>query len=234
MLCKGKPAEVTKVFNINEDIEFTHDKAMETIKNLKEISKTLQTVKNYEKYFIVPEFCDEEPELSEKNREDGLMPYHVPLSYNMRLAEESLAKKYSDEIDRAMFIVNDILYTEDQEDENTDEVKREKTLKHRKEAEQLTETFIPVIKKVKKLAKRLHSVNILHNDLFPRNVVVMKDGSYRLIDFDSSVVREKPKNEDERILLANEKKKEVNDFIRECLLAWDEVYYDLYETLPTA
>lgn len=237
MLCKGEPAEVTKVFNINEDIEFTHDKAMETIANVKEISDKLKTFyksedkdgqKEYEKYFIIPEFCDEEPTLSEKNKEDGLKLYHIPISYNMKLAKESLAKKYRTDINRVIFIVNDIWYTydpteDDWGDKNTEEVKVQKTKDYRPEVEELTKKFIPVCEKVKALLDKLHDANVLHNDMQVGNVVEMKDGSYRLIDFDSSsIVKGKVTDE--------QRKKEMEDFVK-TLAGWDDTYPDLYETL---
>ena len=217
MLCKGVPAAVTKVFSIGRDM--THQEAMDTIKKLKVISAKLEKIDSKQDFFLYPEFCDEEPTLSEENKKDKLTIYDIPISYNMRRADKTLREAHKEEFDKGDAIIDTIMESEDME------ILRDK---YRPEAQTLVEkTYIPIFKKVKELLVKLHSENILHRDMSPDNVMVMKDKSYRIIDFDASTVSDIP-------IKSSETSKEMRDLVRTTLVGWSRVYPDLYERMVDA
>lgn len=185
MLCNGTAAEVTKVLTVSR-----REQAKNIIAKLKSISERL---KPYDKYFIIPEFCEGTSTLSQTNIDDGLTEADKEISYNMKLGEMTLAQKYESDMKKALNVA-----------------------KNPSPPGKLSvkATFMPVFKKVKELIDKLHSLNILHGDLSPSNVMVMKDdGSYRLIDFDLSREGE---------LLPSEKRREIVGFIEDCLPGWSD------------
>lgn len=217
MLCKGRPAEVTKVLTVSR--ELSHPAALNTIKRLKLISVTLKEIDPNQESFLYPEFCDEEPTLSDENKKDGLTVYDIPISYNMRRADKTLREAHKSDFDKADTMIDTIMESEDLE------ILRRK---YRPEAEALvTQTFLPIFKKVKELLDKLHSVNIVHNDMSAENVMVMKDGTYRLIDFDLSVTMNDP-------LETFQKREEMKKLVSTSLMGWSRVYPDLYTRMVNA
>ena len=210
MLCKGTPAEVTKVFDIGS--EMTHEGAMSTIKKLKVISAKLKEIDRNQDFFLYPEFCDEEPMLSEENKKDGLTVYDIPISYNMGRADKTLRDAYKAEFDEADKMMDTIYDSEDLE------IMRRK---YRPAAEALADKFVVIFGKVKTLLDKLHSIDIVHNDMSSQNVMVMKDGSYRLIDFDLSRINSTP-------LEPFQKRDEMKTLVSMSLMGWSKVYPDLY------
>ena len=210
MLCKGTPAEVTKVFDIGS--EMTHEGAMSTIKKLKVISAKLKEIDRNQDFFLYPEFCDEEPMLSKENKKDGLTVYDIPISYNMGRADKTLRDAYKAEFDEADKMMDTIYDSEDLE------IMRRK---YRPAAEALADKFVVIFGKVKTLLDKLHSIDIVHNDMSSQNVMVMKDGSYRLIDFDLSRINSTP-------LEPFQKRDEMKTLVSMSLMGWSKVYPDLY------
>ena len=210
MLCKGTPAEVTKVFDIGR--EMTHEEAMNTIRTLKVISAELEKIDPNQHFFLYPEFCDEEPTLSEENKKDKLTIYDIPISYNMRRADKTLREAYKAEFDEADKMIDTIYDSEDMEILRT---------KYRPAAEALANKFVGIFGKVKTLLDKLHSIDIVHNDMSSQNVMVMKDGTYRLIDFDLSRINSTP-------LEPFQKREEMKRLVSMSLMGWSKVYPDLY------
>ena len=210
MLCKGTPAEVTKVFDIGR--EMTHEGAMSTIRKLKVISAKLEEIDRKQDFFLYPEFCDEEPTLSEENKKDKLTIYDIPISYNMRRADKTLREAYKAEFDEADKMMDTIYESEDM-----DILRR----KYRPEAEALADKFVGIFGKVKTLLDKLHNIDIVHNDMSSQNVMVMKDGTYRLIDFDLSRINSTP-------LEPFQKRDEMKTLVSTSLMGWSKVYPDLY------
>lgn len=216
MLCKGTPAEVTKVFTVGSDM--THEEAMSTIKQLKIISAKLKEIDRNQDFFLYPEFCDEEPTLSSENEKDGLTVYDIPISYNMTRADKTLRDAHKVEFDKADAMIDEIMESEDLE------ILRRK---YRPEAEALADKFVVIFGKVKSLLDKLHSVNILHGDMSAENVMVMKDGTYRLIDFDFSRINATP-------LEPSQKREEMETLVSMSLMGWRRVYPDLYTRIVAA
>ena len=212
MLCKGTPAEVTKVFDIDGENEMTHEGALNTIKKLKVISAKLKEIDPNQDFFLYPEFCDEEPTLSDENKKDRLTVYDIPISYNMRRADKTLRDAHKSEFDEADKMIDTIYESEDME------ILRRK---YRPAAEALADKFVTFFGKVKTLLDKLHSINILHGDMSSQNVMVMKDGTYRLIDFDLSRINSTP-------LEPFQKRDEMKTLVSMSLMGWSKVYPDLY------
>jgi tRNA A-37 threonylcarbamoyl transferase component Bud32 len=146
------------------------------------------------------------------------------VSYNLKRAEQTLLERYAAEFKKADDIMNAIQGPED--NPYSDKVTEENVFKYKKDATAVVEALLPVFKKVKELVSKLHSVNILHNDLKADNVMVMKDGTLRLIDFDMSTLNDS--------LEPFQKKQEIKDFIRASLPGWFSIYPDLYTRLLNA
>lgn len=155
--CEGKDVKgyVSKVFMTKEEFHKINKKVIETIK----------TIPDYEKYFILPEFCENVGEPSEENMEDGVTKENKRNSYLMRRGEETLATRIKD-------LISDPEYYSEQE--------LEKFMLH-----DLKDMFIGL--------HLLHEKNILHGDLHTENILVnwVKQGKgeelvglYRFIDFD--------------------------------------------------
>lgn len=210
MLCKGTPAEVTKVFDIGR--EMSHEAAMNTIRKLKVISAKLKEIDPNQDFFLYPEFCDEEPTLSEENKKDGLTVYDIPISYNMKRADKTLYEAHKDDFDKADKMIDTIMESEDMQ------ILRRN---YRPEAEALADKFVGIFGKVRTLLDKLHSINIVHEDMSSQNVMVMKDGSYRLIDFDLSRINSTP-------LEPFQKREEMKTLVSMSLMGWSKVYPDLY------
>lgn len=210
MLCKGTPAEVTKVFVIGRDM--THEEAMNTIRTLKVISAELEKIDPNQHFFLYPEFCDEEPELSDENKKDKLTDYDIPISYNMKRADRTLREAHKAEFDEADKMMDTIYDSKDLEFMKQ---------KYRPEAESLANKFVVIFGKVRTLLDKLHSVNIVHGDMSSENVMVMKDGTYRLIDFDMSRINSTP-------LEPFQKRDEMDNLVSMSLIGWNKVYPDLY------
>lgn len=211
MLCKGTPAEVTKVFDVTSG-NISHPQAMATIKKLKIISAKLKEIDPNQDFFLYPEFCDEEPTLSDENKKDGLTIYDIPIGYNMRRADKTLREAHKADFDKADAMIDEIMESEDME------ILRRK---YRLAAEALADKFVVIFGKVKTLLDKLHSIDIVHNDMSSQNVMVMNDGSYRLIDFDLSRINSTP-------LEAFQKREEMKRLVSMSLMGWSRVYPDLY------
>ncbi len=158
--CVGKDTTgyVSKVFNAKEEFDKVDRKVIETIK----------TIPDYEKYFILPEFCDNVGELTDENKEDGLTEENKQNGYLMRRGEETLAERIKELTTESMTGVS---YSE----------------------RQLGNFMIHDLKDMFKGLQLLHEKNILHGDLHTENILVnwVKQGKYgelvglyRFIDFD--------------------------------------------------
>ena len=211
MLCKGTPAEVTKVFDLTSG-NMDDQEVMDTIRKLKVISAKLKEIDPNQDFFLYPDFCDEEPELSAENKKDGLTVYDIAISYNMKRADKTLRVAHKADFDEADTMIDTIMESEDLEI-----MKR----KYRPTAEALTNKFVVIFGKVKSLLDKLYTIDILHGDMSAENVMVMKDGTYRLIDFDLSKIKSTP-------VESSEKKDEMDDLVRKSLLGWSRVYPDLF------
>lgn len=108
-------------------------------------------------YFLYPEFCDTPGALTDENKADNVTNKNKAYSYLMRKAERSLEQEY---------------------DEKTKEIQ--------KDVAKAIDYLKPIVAEVLTLLKRLHDNGIVHRDFHMGNVVRMKDGSLRIIDFDTA------------------------------------------------
>lgn len=158
--CEGKDTKeyVSKIFKTKEAFDKVDRKVINEIK----------TIPDYEKYFILPEFCENVGELSEENKKDGITEDNKRNGYLMKRGEETLATRIKDLITPSSYGDS---YSETE----------------------LENFMINDLKHLFYGLHLLHEKNILHGDLHIENVIVnwVKQGKYgelvglyRFIDFD--------------------------------------------------
>lgn len=185
-------------------------------KQLKEIIERLKKVDPKGEYFILPEFC-EYGELSEENKKDRIT-YKEQLvgSYNMVKAEGNLSKK----VYHTYMEIYNITYPIYKE---TDKAKAaEMAEKNRAIVKEKLISLLPMLDRVIKIHDKLLEARVLHNDMWATNIVEMKDGSLRLIDFDMASPLELEENP----------KDEFEIFVKTCFHvdSLKRVYPEMYES----
>lgn len=158
--CVGKDTSgyVSKVFKTKEEFDKVDRKVIDEIK----------TIPDYEKYFILPEFCENVGELSEENKKDGVTEENKRNGYLMARGEETLATRIKD-------LATPSIYGDSYSET------------------ELENFMINDLKDLFYGLHLLHEKNILHGDLHTQNILVnwVKQGKYgalvglyRFIDFD--------------------------------------------------
>lgn len=214
-MCDGTQAEVTKVLSVG----ISRSQALNMIKRLKGISAELKKIDPNQDFFLYPEFCEGKTELSDENRKDRFREDDLPISYNMKRADKTLREAHKEAFDEVDRIQDAIMNFESMEIA---------IRKHRPAVEALVnDTFLPMFKKIKELLDKLHSANILHGDMSAENVMVMKDGTYRLIDFDLSRINATP-------LEPFQKRQEMKELVDKSLRKLGKMYPDLYTRMVDA
>lgn len=208
ILCKGKDPTtyVTKVLpegEMNQDYDE---------KKMKDISAILKQIDPEQKYFIYPDFCDTEiGPLTKENEKDIQGSFK---SYNMVKGEVSFADKWKQ---RQGFwnIYNAII------DENNNDNKLALQNKYRSTIRTYLDSVTEDTTHLLKGLKKLHDAGILHNDIQSGNILYMKNGKPRIIDFEESELKRPTKQEQEK-----EIQKLIDTVTR---LGLRDAYPDLYQ-----
>ena len=190
--CVGKDTSgyVSKVFKTKEEFDKVDRKVIETIK----------TIPDYEKYFILPEFCEIVGELSEENKKDGVTEDNKRNGYLLKRGGESLEDELKEHAMNSLPAMAKVMKQGiDVNPPAAYNLILGETVKHlQPKIDNAVRYLKPIVKEVFQLRDKLYENGISHGDLHPGNVLRMSDGTLRIIDFDRAVVFD-PKNPNRRI-----------------------------------
>lgn len=195
--CEGKDPNTyaTKVLSqgeMNED----YDEA-----KMKQVSAILKSIDPEQEYFLYPDFCEtKQGPLTKENEEDikgprenyeegyyDTFPIGEFKSYNVQKGEESFKNKWK-------------------ETKNYWKMYREAATnttleaKYRPQVESYLQRVTPDAKHLVQGLRKLHAAGILHGDIQAGNIVYMKDGKPRFIDFEECTIKKISKKEKEQEL----------------------------------
>ena len=176
--CSGKDTTgyVSKVFNPNMG-DSGATTLLEQAKS-NPVFEKIREIEDYDKYFIIPEFCDNIGDLTKENEADGIREKTKHNSYLMKKGGESLEEVFFRKGEELTPIIA-----------NEDEI-----------VNKIVEYLRPVVAYVGKGVELLHSKNFAHTDLHPGNVLQMSDGTFRIIDLDQAEVLKNPQRDMEYFL----------------------------------
>lgn len=196
---------VTKIIRFQEMFSETNKRSL--VEWIKKTSKRLAIIDPDQRYLLRPMFCNEIGKLSTENITDNVVESDKQYSYNMLKGKMNFWQLYGTRKKEITSKVKEVL--EDPKKENV----------YKQEVLDFIEEIIPKMQEIRKLCEKLFEARLLHNDIHDENIMVMDDGTLRLIDFEEV--------SDTRSV--SEQKEEFADFSYSFIEGLDEAYPDIYE-----
>lgn len=179
--CKGKDPN-TYVSKIYKDKGYT--RKISERDTLQQLIAKLKEVDPEQKYFLYPEICEAYGDLSEENKADGVTEEDKKYSYMVKLGGEALLNH---PLIKQSYEFTDKYYEEERKGARGRKNAMAILEGYKQTATEDFDKYVALLTPIVPIIDKLHEAGYMHKDIHPGNILIMKDGTPRLIDFDEGV-----------------------------------------------